>query len=78
MPGRNVGGVNAYTPDPDAPSFTNDPNLCGTHEDYIFNTVVPLYPHPTRTFRKALSRNLDFFYQTLGGACQQIFPYGRD
>ena len=78
MPGHNVGGVNTYTPDPNAPSFTNDPNLCGAYEDFILNTVLPLYPNPTGKLRKALNKNLDFFYQTLGGACEQMFPYGKD
>ncbi|KXN91485.1 Aromatic peroxygenase [Leucoagaricus sp. SymC.cos] len=78
-PGNNVNGVNTYTPDPSAPSFTNDPSGCGFYTYFVNTTVVGLYPSPTGVLREALNRNLDLFYQaSTGGNCTQVFPYGKD
>ncbi|KAF5359269.1 hypothetical protein D9756_003077 [Leucocoprinus leucothites] len=78
LPGRNVNGVNTYTPDPNAPSLLDDSDGCKFYEDFVNNAVVSLYPSPTGVLRDALNRNLDLFYQSTGGNCTQVFPYGKD
>jgi hypothetical protein len=78
-PGKNVNGVNTYTPDPAAANFITDPSGCGFYEQFVNETVVGLYPNPTGVLRKALNRNLDLLYISLGPTnCSQVFPYGKD
>ncbi|KAF9453302.1 Cloroperoxidase [Macrolepiota fuliginosa MF-IS2] len=75
-PGRNVGGVNNYVPDPTSANFTTG---CLAYQNFVNQTVRGLYPNPTGALIIALNTNLDFFYDGLGDAtCQQVFPYGRD
>ncbi|KAJ3567243.1 heme-thiolate peroxidase [Leucocoprinus birnbaumii] len=77
-PGRNINGVNTYTPDPNAVAFLNDPTGCNAYVDFVNNAVVGLYPNPTGVLRRAINRNLDLYYLHTGGKCTQVFPYGRD
>ncbi|KAF5352359.1 hypothetical protein D9756_005988 [Leucocoprinus leucothites] len=78
-PGRNINGVNTYTPDPTAANFTSDTTGCGFYQDFVNKTVIVLYPNPTGVLREALNRNLGYFYEALNPAnCTQLFPYGTE
>lgn len=78
-PGRNVNGVNTYTPDPNSADFST---FCKLYTDFVNVTVKSLYPNPKGILRKNLNINLGYFYralpafQTIG--CEEQFPYGKD
>ncbi|CAA7264115.1 unnamed protein product, partial [Cyclocybe aegerita] len=76
QPGGNVGEVNSYTLDPTSADFST---FCLLYENFVNITVKGLYPNPTGDLRKALNRNLDFFFLGMNGTgCAQVFPYGQD
>ncbi|KAF9445290.1 aromatic peroxygenase precursor [Macrolepiota fuliginosa MF-IS2] len=75
-PGRNVGGVNNYVPDPTSANFTT---TCLLYQNFVNQTIRGLYPKPAEALVKALNTNLDFLYEAFGDAtCAQVFPYGQD
>ncbi|KAJ3560007.1 heme-thiolate peroxidase [Leucocoprinus birnbaumii] len=78
QPGRNVRGVNSYTPDPTSPKLTE---FCKVYENFVNKTVLTFYPKPTGALRKALKINLGRLYDALnkvnGPGCTQLFPYGK-
>jgi hypothetical protein len=76
-PGSNVNGVNTYTIDQNAPTFESDPDGCKQYEMFVNQAVVPLYPNPTGVLKRNLKLNLQFYFDTFGGKCQQLFPYGK-
>jgi hypothetical protein len=72
--GANQGVAN-YVPDPNSPTLSQ---ICLIYASFVYNTVMPLYPYPTGTLRKALKVNLDFFYSSfVDQGCTQVFPYGK-
>ncbi|TEB20562.1 aromatic peroxygenase precursor [Coprinellus micaceus] len=74
-PGRNVGAVNTYTPDPTSADFGN---FCLLYTNFVNNTVKSLYPDPKGVLRRNLILNLRYFYGGIaGGGCEEIFPYGQ-
>ncbi|TFK17876.1 Cloroperoxidase [Coprinopsis marcescibilis] len=78
VPGRNVAGVNTFTPDTSLGSFTDS---CAFYTQFANKTIKGLYPNPTGVLRRNLNINLNFFYQSLGGgseSCPQVFPYGQN
>ncbi|XP_006456226.1 hypothetical protein AGABI2DRAFT_195436 [Agaricus bisporus var. bisporus H97] len=76
-PGRNVNGINTYTIDPNSPTFDSDPDGCAQYEMFVNEAVVPLYPNPTGVLRRNLNINLQHYFDTFGGKCEQLFPYGK-
>ncbi|PPQ67339.1 hypothetical protein CVT26_007260 [Gymnopilus dilepis] len=75
-PGKNVNGVNTYTVDPTSADFNS---FCLLYTNFVNQTVRSLYPNPTGALRKALNKNLDFFFQGINDdGCTQIFPFGKD
>ncbi|KAJ3500794.1 heme-thiolate peroxidase [Agrocybe chaxingu] len=76
QPGGNAGEANSYTLDPTSADFST---FCLLYENFVNITIKGLYPNPTGDLRKALNRNLDFFFQGIDGSgCAQVFPYGQD
>ncbi|KAH6910884.1 Chloroperoxidase [Coprinopsis sp. MPI-PUGE-AT-0042] len=74
-PGRNVNGVNTFEVDHSIGSLTD---ICGFYAGFVNIKIKNLYPNPTGLLRKNLIKNLQFFYDTFGGQCEQIFPYGQE
>ena len=79
-PGRNVGGVNNYVVDPTSADLSTG---CLLYTNFVNQTVRSLYPNPTGALRKALNKNLDFFYSPIiqfegAASCPQVFPFGKD
>ncbi|TEB37033.1 aromatic peroxygenase precursor [Coprinellus micaceus] len=74
-PGRNVDGVNTYTPDPTSGDFSNP---CGLYTGLVNKTIKGLYPNPTGVLRRNLIINLGFLYRASSGGdgCPELFPYG--
>ncbi|PPQ65825.1 hypothetical protein CVT24_012052 [Panaeolus cyanescens] len=69
-PGRNVGGVNNYVPDPTSADFSN---LCLLYTNFVNQTVTSLYPNPTGALRQALNFNLNILFQAFKGrGCTQL------
>lgn len=77
-PGRNINGVNTYTPDPNSADFTQ---ICKLYIDFVNDTVKTLYPDPKGILRQNLKINLQYFYSALpallGDGCEEQFPYGK-
>ncbi|KAH6906949.1 Chloroperoxidase [Coprinopsis sp. MPI-PUGE-AT-0042] len=76
-PGSNVNGVNTFQVDHSQGSIT-DP--CAFYQQFVLIKVHGLYPNPTGMLRRNLNKNLQFFYDTIGGngTCAQVFPYGPE
>ncbi len=74
LPGKNMGAVNTYTPDPDSSDLTAP---CKSYTNFINRTVKSLYPAPTGELKDALNRNLGYMYQFVDPSCPQVFPYGQ-
>ena len=75
--GRNMNGINTYTPDPTSGDFSN---VCGLYTNLVNKTIKGLYPNPTGVLRRNLIINLGFFYNAFGGrgaSCPELFPYGK-
>ncbi|KAJ3528841.1 heme-thiolate peroxidase [Coprinellus aureogranulatus] len=73
--GRNVNGVNTFTPDPDSADFST---FCKLYTDFVTKTVMSLYPNPTGILRENLIINLRYFYSGIADSgCEEIFPYGQ-
>lgn len=76
VPGKNMGSVNNYVPDPTSANFST---FCLLYENFVNQSVLGLYPNPTGVLRRALNANLKFFYQGFAPLeCPQVYPYGRD
>lgn len=78
-PGRNLGKVNTFTPDPHSTTLTT---ACTLYVNIVNDVVVPLYgPEPTGVLREALNRNLGYMYNFLPAGvqlkCPQLFPFGH-
>jgi hypothetical protein len=74
-PGRNVNGVNTYTPDPTSADFSTP---CLLYVNFVNQTIRGLYPNPTGVLKDALNRNLDFLYEFIANPlCPQVFPWGK-
>ncbi|TEB20564.1 Cloroperoxidase [Coprinellus micaceus] len=74
--GRNVDGVNTFTPDPTSADFSN---ICLLYTNFVNKTVKGLYPNPTGVLRRNLIINLGYFYNAFPGGvgeCPEQFPYG--
>ncbi|KAH6899090.1 hypothetical protein BKA70DRAFT_1437583 [Coprinopsis sp. MPI-PUGE-AT-0042] len=63
-PGRNVNGVNTFEVDHSQGSIT-DP--CAFYQQFVLIKVHGLYPNPTGMLKRNLNKNLQFFYDTIGG-----------
>ncbi|KAF9032969.1 aromatic peroxygenase precursor [Panaeolus papilionaceus] len=75
-PGRNVGGVNNYVPDPTSADFSN---FCLLYTNFVNQTLTSLYPHPVGVLRQALNFNLNILFQAFkASGCTQVFPFGQD
>ncbi|KAG2004150.1 hypothetical protein CC2G_002741 [Coprinopsis cinerea AmutBmut pab1-1] len=73
-PGRNVGGVDNYVPDPNSADFNS---FCKMYEDFVNDIVVALYPNPTGLLRRNLIKNLEYFWTGMfDPACTEVKPYG--
>ena len=75
--GRNMDGINTYTPDPTSGDFSN---VCGLYTNLVNKTIKGLYPNPTGLLRRNLIINLGFYYNAFGGrgdSCPELFPYGK-
>jgi unspecific peroxygenase len=73
LPGNNQ-GVGNYVLDPNSGNFNSS---CLLYSNFVNGTVRSLYPNPTGALRTALNTNLDIFFNTLGGGCTQVFPFGQ-
>jgi hypothetical protein len=73
--GRNIDGVNTFTPDPTSADFSN---ICLLYTNFVNRTVKGLYPDPKGVLRRNLIINLGYFYDAFGAAdtCPEQFPYG--
>jgi hypothetical protein len=74
--GRNINGVNTFTPDPTSADFSN---ICLLYTNLVNKTVKGLYPNPKGVLRRNLIINLGYLYDAFqAGAtnCPQQFPYG--
>ncbi|EKM78506.1 hypothetical protein AGABI1DRAFT_114754 [Agaricus bisporus var. burnettii JB137-S8] len=77
-PGSNVNGINSYETDTTSPDFGTDPDGCIQYAQFINEAVAPLYPNATGILRRNLNLNLQYYFDTFGGKCEQIFPFGKD
>ncbi|KAF6755032.1 aromatic peroxygenase precursor [Ephemerocybe angulata] len=75
-PGKNINGINTYTPDPTSADFDN---FCLLYTDFVTKTVGSLYPNPQGVLRTNLIINLRNFYSGIDADenCTEIFPYGK-
>jgi len=75
LPGMNVGAVNNYVVDPNAPLVTD---ICGIYLNIVNVTIPGLYPDPHGELLTALNGNLDnLFTAVKGQGCTQFFPYAN-
>jgi len=73
MAGRNY-GIGNYVPDPTFPGT----NLCDIYTEFVNVTTRALYPDPQGALRKALTVNLENFFQPVKSlGCTQLFPFGK-
>ncbi|KAF5336406.1 hypothetical protein D9611_006738 [Ephemerocybe angulata] len=73
--GKNVNGINTFTPDPTSADFSS---FCLLYTNFVTKTVGGLYPNPTGVLRRNLIINLGFFYDAIDGVgCTELFPYGK-
>ncbi|KAF6744790.1 aromatic peroxygenase precursor [Ephemerocybe angulata] len=64
--GRNVNGINTYTPDPTSADFDKQ---CLLYSNFVTKTVV---------LRRNLIINLGFFFDAIeNSGCTELFPYGK-
>ena len=74
VPGRNVDGVNTYTPDPTSADFNSG---CLAYTNFVNKTVKGMYPNPKGVLRRNLIINLGYLYDAISGVeCVEQFPYG--
>ena len=73
--GRNINGVNTFTPDPTSADFSN---ICLLYTNFVNKTIKGLYPDPKGVLRRNLIINLGYFYDAFqaGDTCPEQFPYG--
>ncbi|KAF9521954.1 heme-thiolate peroxidase [Crepidotus variabilis] len=77
QPGYNAGKINSYTVDLTSADFSS---FCLLYINFVNQTIKGLYPNPKGILQQALNKNLDLFYEGLGGVnsgCSQVFPYGQ-
>jgi hypothetical protein len=74
--GKNVNGVNTYTPDLSTPQVVTD--ICTQYMYHANTTVRGLYPNPTGPLLQALKINLVYLFDGVKDkGCTEIFPYGQ-
>ncbi|KAF6755031.1 aromatic peroxygenase precursor [Ephemerocybe angulata] len=74
--GKNINGINTYTPDPTSADFDT---FCLLYTNFVTNTVGGLYPNPKGVLRTNLIINLKNLYGGLSPTanCTELFPYGK-
>ncbi|KIJ56396.1 hypothetical protein M422DRAFT_239617 [Sphaerobolus stellatus SS14] len=74
-PGVNH-GKNNYVLQPQIPALSD---FCGIYRDIALRVVPAQYLNPTGDLKKALKKNLDFFFGSVKTQhnCTQVYPYGK-
>ncbi|KIJ42498.1 hypothetical protein M422DRAFT_254279 [Sphaerobolus stellatus SS14] len=57
-----VNFINNYKELPNTPALSNFCSIC---KDIVLHIVPALYPHPTNDLKKALNKNLNFFFSSI-------------
>ncbi|KAF6755033.1 hypothetical protein DFP72DRAFT_898260 [Ephemerocybe angulata] len=74
-PGKNMNGINSYTPDPTSADFST---FCLLYTNFVTRTVGGLYPNPKGVLKRNLIINLGYLYDAIDtSGCTELFPYGQ-